>query len=71
MLFLNPLASTIKFLTLFFSGLDFLFKSILTWCEYLFSELLVVKKIEQISNARLMCMWSLHQPPPPQPPSKN
>ena len=32
MLFLNPLASTIKFWTLFFSGRDFLSKSILTWC---------------------------------------
>ena len=33
MLFLNPLASTIKLWTLFFLGPDFLFKSILTWCD--------------------------------------
>ena len=34
MVFLNPLASTsIKFWTLFFSGQDFLFKSLLTGCE--------------------------------------
>ena len=34
MFFLNPLASTVKFWTLFFLGKDFLFKSILTWCVH-------------------------------------
>ena len=32
MVFLNPLASTIKFLALFFLGQDFLFKFILMGC---------------------------------------
>ena len=57
MVFLNPLASKFKVWTVFFSERDFLFKSILTWCEYVCT--IVLKTLHTASKKTVIKLATL------------
>ena len=60
MVFWNPWASSLKVWIVFFIGLNFLFKSILAWCAYVYIVISGVAKednVEERKIARDLKIW--------------